>query len=374
MTKSSYQQHDIKLELLGIGSAKDRKMRALLEEALRRIGYDIPIQEVRAIKDLMRYDISGIPALTINNQVIFQKEIPRIEELTLAIRLAITKVDPQYKLRNILVPTDFSDTASNAYAFALKLAQRDLANIHLLNVHQPTVEVGNAFQLDPDYLDYSSQERRLREFSQSTIENHLPRKGKNLQVKIQREVRSGAIVEEIKTIGQEKQTDMIIMGTTGQGGFLNKLFGSISSEVARKAHCPVLLIPRHAQFSPFKRIVYASAQQPAEEGVWSSVLQLATYSNAELHFAHITPNIVDGFEVRECAIHVPAGAKNVEVHIASVESKDVLEGLSQYIEEINADLLIMATTHRNFLEALFHRSLTKQMVFHTTVPLMILHY
>ena len=75
MTKSSYQQTDIKLELLGIGSAKDRKMRAHLEEALRRIGSDIPIREVRAVKDLMRYEISGIPALVINNQIVF-KQLP----------------------------------------------------------------------------------------------------------------------------------------------------------------------------------------------------------------------------------------------------------------------------------------------------------
>lgn len=374
MTKSSYQPMEIKLELLGIGSAKDRKMRAHLEEALRRIGYDIPIQEVRAIKDLMRYDISGIPALAINNQIIFQKEVPQIEELTLAIRLAITRIDPEYSFQNLLVPTDFSETAGNAFAYALQFAQRDLANVHLVNVQQPAVEVSNTFQLDPDHLDFPTQEDMLRQFARETIQNHLPRKGKNLKVRVQNEVRSGAIVEEIRNISRERNTDMIVMGTTGQGGFLNKLFGSISSEVARRANCPVLLIPRHATFAPFRRIVYASAQQPAEEGVWSSVLQLAVYSNAELHFAHITPNILDGFEVRECAMQIPTGSQNVEVCIASIESKNILEGLNKYIEEVEADLLIMATTHRNFLEALFHRSLTKQMVFNTTVPLMVLHY
>ena len=370
MPKNSYQQRDIKLELLGIGSAKDRKMKAHLEEALRRIGCDIPIHEVRAISDLMRYDISGIPALAINNQIIFQKVVPQVEDIALAIRLAITQVDPLFSFRNFLVPTDLSDTAGNAYAFVLQFAQKDKANIHLLNVQQPSAEVGNAFQLDPDLLDLSNQEEKLQEFSNKVVENYLPKNG----TKIQMEVRSGSIVEEIRLIGKKIDTDMIIIGTTGQGGFLNKLFGSISSEVARKSKCPVLLIPRKARFSSFNRIVYASAQQPTEKGVWSTIMQLAVYSDAELHFAHITPNIIDGYEVRESAVKIPSGSKNVEVHIASVESINVLEGLNKYIEEVNADLLVMATTHRNFLEALFHRSLTKQMVFHTRVPLMILHY
>lgn len=374
MTKSRYQPAEIKLELLGIGSAKDRQMKAHLEEALRRIGYDIPILEVRAIKDLMRYDISGIPALAINNQIVFEREVPQVEDIVLALRLAVTRVAPDYRFNSLLVPTDFSETAGNAYAYAVQLAEKDGANIHLLNVQPPTVEVGNTFQLDSDHLDLPGQEGRLRQFSSEAIQKRLMENGKRLRVDIYREVRSGAVVEEIHKMSREQDADLIVMGTTGQGGFLNKLFGSISSEVARKAPRPVLLIPQHATYAPFRRIVYASAQQPAEEGVWSSVLQFTTHSNAELHFAHITPNVVDDFEVNECKIQIPAADRKLDVCIAAIASKNVLEGLSRYIEAVEADLLIMATTQRNFLEALFHRSLTKRMVFNTTVPLLILHY
>lgn len=368
------QQQDFKLELLGIGSVKDRKMKSVLEEALRRIDRNIPIREVKAVKDLMRYEISGIPALVINNQVVFQKEVPTPEELALVLQLAVTKVNYELPLSNILVPTDFSETAGNAYAFALQLAQKQEADIRLLHVHQPSLEVSNAYQLDQASRDFSKIEENLHQFSQNVLKTRLPRKGRNISIDVKQEVRVGPVLEEIKALSKSQDPDLIVMGTTGQGGFLNKLFGSISSEIARKAERPVLLIPQQARYAPFKRIVFASAQQPGEEKVWAPVLRLAAASEAELHFAHITPNILDGFEVRECAIQVPNGRKTVTTHIASIASKRVLEGLNKYIEKVDADLLVMATTQRNFFETLFHRSLTKQMVFDASVPLMVLHY
>ena len=55
-----------------------------------------------------------------------------------------------------------------------------------------------------------------------------------------------------------KSADLIVMGTTGLQDFLSKIIGSTSLEVANKAHCPVLLVPRDARWKRIDKIMYAS--------------------------------------------------------------------------------------------------------------------
>jgi nucleotide-binding universal stress UspA family protein len=51
----------------------------------------------------------------------------------------------------------------------------------------------------------------------------------------------GFPVEElIKAAGD---ADMIVLGSRGAGGFTRLLMGSVASQVAQHAHCPVLIVP-----------------------------------------------------------------------------------------------------------------------------------
>lgn len=51
----------------------------------------------------------------------------------------------------------------------------------------------------------------------------------------------GFPVEELINAG--KDADMIVLGSRGVGGFTRLMMGSVSSQVAQHAHCPVLIVP-----------------------------------------------------------------------------------------------------------------------------------
>jgi nucleotide-binding universal stress UspA family protein len=51
----------------------------------------------------------------------------------------------------------------------------------------------------------------------------------------------GFPVEELINAG--KDADMIVLGSRGAGGFTRLMMGSVSSQVAHHAHCPVLIVP-----------------------------------------------------------------------------------------------------------------------------------
>lgn len=77
MEKSSKAQ----IKLLGIGSAKDRALKANLLAALEALDLDVALLEISNVNEILSYGISGIPALLLDDKIIFQKIVPSVEEL-----------------------------------------------------------------------------------------------------------------------------------------------------------------------------------------------------------------------------------------------------------------------------------------------------
>ncbi len=71
-----------------------------------------------------------------------------------------------------------------------------------------------------------------------------------------------ADAEHILRILENRGCDLIVMGTHGRTGLRHLLFGSVTEEVVRKAHCPVMVVklPAHEAGAPTHR---KTADQPA---------------------------------------------------------------------------------------------------------------
>lgn len=82
-----------KVELLGVPSAKNRKLKAHLLKAVEQLALDISIEEISDIDSLLKYDISGIPALLVNGKVVSQEQVPSTEELMILLTAALTTED-----------------------------------------------------------------------------------------------------------------------------------------------------------------------------------------------------------------------------------------------------------------------------------------
>lgn len=56
--------------------------------------------------------------------------------------------------------------------------------------------------------------------------------------------RIGSAWEEILTYAEGNDIDLIVMGRQGHGSLQKVFFGNVTEKVARKAACPVLIVPR----------------------------------------------------------------------------------------------------------------------------------
>lgn len=85
--------HQVKL--LGIGASKDKELRELVDQAMASLNIHWPIEEIKDINLLIGYGITGIPALIIDDNVIFQVNVPNYSKLLQVFKEFTTKENGQ---------------------------------------------------------------------------------------------------------------------------------------------------------------------------------------------------------------------------------------------------------------------------------------
>ena len=142
-------------------------------------------------------------------------------------------------IKRLLVPTDFSPTSDIAFNYALDMAARAGASIHLLHV----IDDASFATVYPDgvYVELPGLQEKLIGEAHARLDAvaavcaaaGVPA---TTQVVVGRP--SASITEEANTRG----SDLIVMGTHGRGGFAHLMLGSVAERVLRTAQCPVLTV------------------------------------------------------------------------------------------------------------------------------------
>ena len=273
-------------------------------------------------------------------------------------------------MNNILVPVDFSETAANAVRYACQFAAR---------LGRPTIKVVYVFmpQVDSEYpnfippmTEFSILRHQMLDEFIAGIESTTPA----ASVSIEKEVWVGFPADEI--IKRSGEQNLIIMGTTGEGGLLNKVFGSVSSAVAQRADCPVILVPSDAEFKPIHHILYASHYEAADQRMVAQLLEFNRTFQAQVHFVHIKGADSDRFERDKEQIFTTLFAEGeppFAFEIAELEADSVSEALNEYATQHHTELVVLVTRKRNVWEQLFHKSQTRNMARISSKPVMVLH-
>ena len=277
-------------------------------------------------------------------------------------------------MKHILVPVDFSDCSKQALRYALMLAERAGAELHLVHIQgvpmtDPYMPVSTADLIDEE------QREQLKQHLESVVtelgsEEALAEAVK--AVPIHAELKTGFASGEINRMADEVQAEWIIMGTRGASGLSSTLLGSVTSAVLNHSERPVLVIPDSATFKGVEHIAFAFDQVPDRSELVEELIMIAEYFKARLHLIHVVTD-------RQPA-HAAAGATlgafldtgyEKTITAETIHGDDVEESLQRYCDHHGIDMLIMLRHHRNFLQRLFHRSQTRLMTLHSHIPLLI---
>ena len=160
------------------------------------------------------------------------------------------------RLAHFLVPTDFSETALHALSYAVKEARLHQAKLTLLHVLPPH-SVTDVYYASPE-PPRSTSDPRLDVLlgshgpSEPTVVRRDPDQDALTRLRDlmpdtfrgmwEAEVARGQPADAIVRFAQERDVDLIVMGTHGRSGLQHALLGSVAEKVVRQAPCPVLTV------------------------------------------------------------------------------------------------------------------------------------
>ena len=279
-------------------------------------------------------------------------------------------------MKNILFPTDFSDTSKNARKYAIEIAEKSGAKIHVINIYSVTIFDPN---MPAELLmsAYNEAEKNSKEELQkvcSDIHSDIEKQKLGHKVETDCISRQGLVVDEIASIVKEKNIDIIVMGTTGASGLKEIIIGSNTASVINSAPCPTLAIPDEAIYSDIRNIVFATDLDEAENHELKKLVEFAKVMGAKITLLHVrTEKETETYQEKEKVFDMlknKVGYDNMEFEMT--ESHDIFDGINHFVETHEIDALAMATHHRSLFGKIFHKSLTKKMAYNTKIPLLAL--
>jgi len=269
-------------------------------------------------------------------------------------------------MKRIVVPTDFSSTSHVAMSIAVDLAHKWNVELHIIHVYYPaTVEFTEAI-----YVDTEASSIRENQLIQITEKWKSQLDDKYQNVNIEETLLIGFPAQEIKKYVEQEDIGLVVMGSTGEGGFIKKMFGSVSLQVLDIIDCPVFLVPHECKPSEFDQFLLTTAHGINDKDLVPEILKYASAYDATVHILNVNDDY-KAIGLDELYDEFIASYPSDKVKLVYERDDDIEEEILEYCDEQRIDLLMMSSKKRGFFEKIFHKSMTRSMAVHAEVPLLV---
>lgn len=273
-------------------------------------------------------------------------------------------------MKLIVVPTDFSPLADNALKYGMDLASAMGSSLMIVHVYQIPISYSEVplVTISLEEIKKASEER-LAELKHN-IETITAGK-----LVVYTESRLGDVADEVEKIAKTLQPFSIVMGSRGVTGAGRFFLGSNTLAVMKKTSTPVIVVPPGGKFSPYKKIgLTTDFKEVVDKTPVVPIRALVNFFNAELHVLHVD------YKQRNFTPETPEQTLNIDMLLSGmnptydfIENKSVNEGINDFAEKNNIDIIVTLPQKHSFLESLFEKSVTRELLHHTHIPVMCIN-
>jgi nucleotide-binding universal stress UspA family protein len=273
-------------------------------------------------------------------------------------------------MKTIIVPTDFSAVSNNAMSYAFGLAKETGSSILLFHAYQVPVSMTDVPIVLISVEDLQKNADNKMNDLKRTLE--IEKAG---AVKIYAETRLGDTVDELENICKNTHPFAVVMGTKGESGIERVFFGSTTLTAIKHLSCPVIVVPPGKKYSSIKKIGFAcDFRQVVDTTPTRFIKDFVKEFNAELHVLNVDfRNSRSNAETPEQSLLLHTMLEDLNPKYEFIEDENIEAGIEKFAQVNNLDLVITIPKKHKLLEGLFRKSHTRELLFHSHLPIMCVH-
>jgi nucleotide-binding universal stress UspA family protein len=279
-------------------------------------------------------------------------------------------------MKNILLPTDYSENSWNAIKYALNFYREQECIFYILHVNRLSNVVTNDTPFIPtqDVIEdvYTKPAKKQLRKLLKKILKQFPNKDNHRFYTL---TDYNFFIESIRKNVEEKKIDVIVMGTKGATGLKKLIVGSNTGDVITKVQCTTLVVPENAKYSDPNEIAF-----PTDFSLFYNIDTLKPITD-----------ILDQTKAAVRILHI--SKKNEKLNANQIKNKEILEdyfldynhsfhflsnkkvedAVQCFVESRDVDMIAMVGKNLNYFQQILFHSRIEEISYHTDVPFLVLH-
>lgn len=293
------------------------------------------------------------------------------------------------QINQILVPTDFSENAQHAVDYAVELAKKCSAKLHLL--HTPVIPT--YLLMDLSYSPGPEAVTRILNDSQEALDAQA--KGVAAAgVEHFSAIREGTVHEVIRDYAKEHEMDLVVLGTHGRTGVSKLMYGSVTERVIKTVHTPIVVVPPEGGKPPSSIVVSYDFSSPAKRAA-DAARAIHALVDGPLHLVHSYLDVWGEYTDRGAVVGEAAEKRREALRLGLEEmlhtdakelfgdapgdiqthlvTGDPAECILKVAEDVGATLICAGTTGKSGIERILIGSVARRLLHDSRVPLLLTH-
>lgn len=277
-------------------------------------------------------------------------------------------------MKNILVPTDFSENSIQALKYAQILFGGMECNFYVLYVGTllDTKRDAESFQ-ETDESSAENTKKKLRELVKEVREHSSEADHFFFALH-----EYGFFIPTIKKHLEENDIDLIVMGTKGASGLKEKVVGSNAGDVITRVQCNTLVVPIQVALSKPKEIAF-----PTDFSIFYSMKilrpmeEMVKLGKAQFRIMNALKE-GDGLNLeqeknKEYLLDFMNDTFPENHSFHTITNQKIKQAIQCFVESRDVDMMMMVAKNLNFIQQILFDSIVEQISFHTKIPFYVIH-